>query len=31
VDRLREIKLDRLSPIQAFDTLRDLKQMLDQP
>ncbi|MEX2219846.1 MAG: DNA mismatch repair protein MutS [Phycisphaerales bacterium] len=31
VDRLREIKLDTLSPIQAFDTLRGLKQLLDEP
>jgi DNA mismatch repair protein MutS len=31
VDRLREIKLDSLSPMQAFDALRVLKDMLDRP
>jgi DNA mismatch repair protein MutS len=30
VDRLREVKLDSMSPMQAFDTLRELRQMLDQ-
>ena len=30
VDRLREIKIDSLSPMQAFDELRDLKQMLER-
>jgi DNA mismatch repair protein MutS len=31
VEALREIKLDTLSPIQAFDTLRRLREMLEQP
>jgi DNA mismatch repair protein MutS len=30
VDALREIKLDTLSPMQAFDALRELKTKLDQ-
>jgi DNA mismatch repair protein MutS len=31
VDALREVKLDSLSPIQAFDALRKLKDMTEQP
>jgi DNA mismatch repair protein MutS len=31
IDALREVKLDSLSPIQAFDALRKLKDMTEQP
>jgi len=31
VEALREIKLDTLSPIQAFDTLRKLRDLLELP
>jgi len=30
VDRLREIKLEALSPMQAFDALRELRELADQ-
>lgn len=30
VDRLRELKLERLSPIEAFDALRKLKETLER-
>ncbi|MBY0311273.1 MAG: DNA mismatch repair protein MutS [Phycisphaerales bacterium] len=29
VDRLREVKIEGLTPLQAFDELRDLKRMVD--
>ena len=31
LEALAELKIDHLSPIQAFDTLRELKRMLDEP
>ncbi|MCC6678361.1 MAG: DNA mismatch repair protein MutS [Phycisphaerales bacterium] len=31
IDRLREIKIDELSPIQAFDALRALKSIVENP
>lgn len=31
LDALRELKLDALSPIQAFDALRRLKEQVDKP
>jgi hypothetical protein len=31
VDALREVKLDALTPLQAFDELRRLQQLLDKP
>ncbi len=31
VDGLREIKIDGLSPLQAFDALRQLKRLVDKP
>jgi DNA mismatch repair protein MutS len=30
LDRLAEMKIEQLSPIQAFDTLRELKRLLDE-
>jgi DNA mismatch repair protein MutS len=31
IDRLREIKLDALSPLEAFDALRDIKAQAESP
>lgn len=31
LDMIAELKIEQLSPIQAFDALRDLKRMLDEP
>ena len=31
VDSLREIKLDEMTPMQAFDALRSLQSTLDDP